>query len=331
MNWRGEKETATVSIIEQKIGEFLRNHTNRLRSGGPSQGTSSESFSTPAQLGQGDKTVCSTRGFQGVLADHLRASRQCVDILRREPQLKMKASEAVFIAKASLVVTAATSMQCPAENCAGGSHTPLPPACLLWWKEIGWTLMGWSGSEANASSKAVHEKISMFRRNMRRRNKGSASEVTSESSQGKIELEWQAVSCRSQVAGRRQRFCLMKHIISPNYSNWDLELRFAVDEWTVHLVGFLHCEEFDSLNQRIAREGLSTRDTAKEILQRPQVLPTTALSAKSLVEEYGLSSKRAQVKILKGISGDRHTGCFLWSARPLGNSDTFFGRDLQLI
>ena len=117
MNWRGEKETATVSIIEQKIGEFLRNHTNRLRSGGPSQGTSSESFSTPAQLGQGDKTVCSTRGFQGVLADHLRASRQCVDILRREPQLKMKASEAVFIAKASLVVTAATSMQCPAENC----------------------------------------------------------------------------------------------------------------------------------------------------------------------------------------------------------------------
>ena len=96
MNWRGEKETATVSIIEQKIGEFLRNHTNRLRSGGPSQGTSSESFSTPAQLGQGDKTVCSTRGFQGVLADHLRASRQCVDILRREPQLKMKASEAVF-------------------------------------------------------------------------------------------------------------------------------------------------------------------------------------------------------------------------------------------
>ena len=52
MNWRGEKETATVSIIEQKIGEFLRNHTNRLRSGGPSQGTSSESFSTPAQLGE---------------------------------------------------------------------------------------------------------------------------------------------------------------------------------------------------------------------------------------------------------------------------------------
>ena len=92
----------------------------------------------------------------------------------------------MFIAKASLMLTEATSMQCPAENCAGGSHTPLPPACLLWWKEIGWTLMGWSGSGANASSKAVHEKISMFRRNMRRRNKGSASEVPSESSQGEI-------------------------------------------------------------------------------------------------------------------------------------------------
>ena len=89
---------------------------------------------------------------------------------------------------------------------------------------------------------------------------------------------------------------LMKHIISPIYSNWDLELRFEVDEWTVNLVGFLHCEEFDEVNRKIARGELSTREIAREILQRPQILPTTALSSKRLEEEHGLDVERAQVK-----------------------------------
>ena len=91
---------------------------------------------------------------------------------------------------------------------------------------------------------------------------------------------------------------LMKHIISPSYSNWDLDLRFAVDEWTVNLVGFLHCEEFDEVNQKIARGELSMRETASAILLHPHVLPTTALSAKRLKEEYGLSAERAQVRII---------------------------------
>ena len=88
---------------------------------------------------------------------------------------------------------------------------------------------------------------------------------------------------------------LVKHILTPIYSNWDLELKFEVGEWTVTLVGFLHCEEFNELNQKIARGELSPRETARAILRHPQVLPTVALTANRLEEEHGFSPERAQV------------------------------------
>ena len=112
-------------------------------------------------------------GFVGVLADHLRLSKQCVDALRKEPLLKMKASEAVFIAKASLMLRGPIPMQCPAEGCPGGPHDQLPDACILWWRETGWKLMGWTGSSANADSESVNQKIIKFCYNLRHRNKGN--------------------------------------------------------------------------------------------------------------------------------------------------------------
>ena len=112
-------------------------------------------------------SVCTVCGFNGIIADHLRLSKECVESLRREPLLRMKASELVFVVKASLMLTAADPMQCPAEECPGGPHCALPPSCLLWWKETGWTLMGWSGSSTRATSEIVHHKISQFRRNLR--------------------------------------------------------------------------------------------------------------------------------------------------------------------
>ena len=118
--------------------------------------------------------ACTVCGFNGIIADHLRLSKECLKSLRREPQLRMKASEVVFIVKASLMLTAADPVQCPAEECPGGQHCALPPSCLLWWKETGWTLMGWSGSSTRATSENVHHKISQFRRNMRARNRGAA-------------------------------------------------------------------------------------------------------------------------------------------------------------
>ena len=102
---------------------------------------------------------------------------------------------------------------------------------------------------------------------------------------------------------------LVKHILTPIYSNWDLELSFEVDEWTVTLVGFLHCKEFDELNQKIARGKLSPRETARAILQHPQVLPTAALTANRLEEEHGFSPERAQV-IVYSYQRDNFHKCF---------------------
>ena len=133
--------------------------------------------------------ACKVCGFHGIVADHLRLSKECVNNLRKEPQLKMKASEPVFIVKASLMLTAAHSMQCPAKDCPGGPHGTLPATCLLWWRESGWTLMGWSGAGTNATSKIVHQKISQFRKNMRKRNKGPSDLTSSLQGEGRVDRQ----------------------------------------------------------------------------------------------------------------------------------------------
>ena len=54
--------------------------------------------------------------------------------------------------------------------------------------------MGWNGSGASASSKVVYEKVSQFRRNMRRRNKGADPEVTTVGFREGSDLEQQGVN-----------------------------------------------------------------------------------------------------------------------------------------
>ena len=103
--------------------------------------------------------------FQGLLADHLRTSKECVENLRKEPPLQMVALEdEVFIVKATVMLRG-----CPAPNCPGGGHLEFPESCLLWWQEIGWKIMGWKGSSENAKTATIKTKESMFRRNFLRR------------------------------------------------------------------------------------------------------------------------------------------------------------------
>ena len=103
--------------------------------------------------------------FQGLLGDHLRISKQCVENLRKEPSLRMVApDDEVFIVKATVMLRG-----CPAPNCPGGGHQQIPDSCLLWWREIGWRIMGWKGSSENAETATIKTKASMFRRNFLRR------------------------------------------------------------------------------------------------------------------------------------------------------------------
>ena len=90
---------------------------------------------------------------------------------------------------------------------------------------------------------------------------------------------------------------MVKHVVAPTFANWDLELEFAKQDWTVKLVGFLYCKEFEEINKKIACNGMSSMEIMKEVRKHPSVLPTTALSVERILRDYSITDDRAQVKI----------------------------------
>ena len=105
-------------------------------------------------------------GYDGLLGDHLRNSKQCVDDLRNQPQLRMTVpNDEVFVVKATIILRG-----CPAPGCPGGLHRQIPENCLFWWREVGWKVMGWKGSSENAGGAEIKRKESKFRRNFLHRS-----------------------------------------------------------------------------------------------------------------------------------------------------------------
>ena len=88
---------------------------------------------------------------------------------------------------------------------------------------------------------------------------------------------------------------LMTHIITSTYTNWDLDLRFDEREWTVQLVGYLYCEEFEELNKRIALGEVSERQLATEVRQYLHLLPSTAATRRKLMRDHKVEEGRAEV------------------------------------
>ena len=94
---------------------------------------------------------------------------------------------------------------------------------------------------------------------------------------------------------------LRKHVISGIYNNWDLEIDFMRDEWTVVLRGFLYSEEFENLNKEIARQGASTADNLlNAVIANPHIFPTVSLDSQRIADLYGMNVERAQVHMLYG-------------------------------
>ena len=88
---------------------------------------------------------------------------------------------------------------------------------------------------------------------------------------------------------------LRKHVISCLYNNWDLEVEFQRDEWTVVLKGFLYSEEYENLNTKIARQGATSDDILDTIIANPHIFPTVSLDSQRLADLYGMNTERAQV------------------------------------
>ena len=92
---------------------------------------------------------------------------------------------------------------------------------------------------------------------------------------------------------------LRKHVISSIYNNWDLELDFLRDEWTVVLSGFLYSEEYENLNKEIARQGASTAgNLLNSVIANPHIFPTVSLDSQTIADLYGMNIERAQVNIV---------------------------------
>ena len=91
---------------------------------------------------------------------------------------------------------------------------------------------------------------------------------------------------------------LVKHIISQSYQNWDLELKFSEQEWTVKMVGFLYCKEFEEMNGKIARGETAEDEVVKDAIRYQHMMPTTTTSKNRLMENYSIDEEFAEVKSL---------------------------------
>ena len=102
---------------------------------------------------------------------------------------------------------------------------------------------------------------------------------------------------------------LVKHIIGPSYSNYDLEVRFHASEWKIELVGFLYSEKYEDINSRIARKGEVMDEDIKDITKLSTLLPTVSINSDQLVHQYNLSQERAEV--VAALARKHQTGhCF---------------------
>ena len=90
---------------------------------------------------------------------------------------------------------------------------------------------------------------------------------------------------------------LRKHVFSSIYNNWDLEVEFLRDEWTVVLKGFLYSEEYENLNKKIARLGATAGDLLDTVIANPHIFPTVSLDSQRIADLFGMSIERAQVNM----------------------------------
>ena len=93
---------------------------------------------------------------------------------------------------------------------------------------------------------------------------------------------------------------LMKHIIGPGYSNYDLDLKFHSTEWRVDLFGNLYSKEYDKTNAKIASQFDTTtahekvKLMAETVNSQKAVKPTVTLDYARLAAEFGFEEERAK-------------------------------------
>ena len=92
---------------------------------------------------------------------------------------------------------------------------------------------------------------------------------------------------------------LEKHILAPNFSNYDMRLVFGEGRLDVKIEGYVYAKQFSQVNQQIA-ENPQLRllpDVVGQVLHQVKTLPTTTLDWRVLSNQYEINEMRAKTII----------------------------------
>ena len=90
---------------------------------------------------------------------------------------------------------------------------------------------------------------------------------------------------------------LIKHVVSLQYSNWDLQVDFKTEEWSVDLMGLLHSAQYNAINKHIAKEGeASMREVVDAVWRKPEVRPICSLDKQWIADHCGIPGEEAEVR-----------------------------------
>ena len=90
---------------------------------------------------------------------------------------------------------------------------------------------------------------------------------------------------------------MLRHAIEKHYRNWDLNVQFEKDQWSITLTGFLYCAEYDNINRMIANKESGQRDVLDAVLRNPEVQPTASLGKQWIADHFGLTEEEAEVSL----------------------------------
>ena len=87
-----------------------------------------------------------------------------------------------------------------------------------------------------------------------------------------------------------------KHILAPNFSNYDMRLLFGEDKIDVQVEGYVYAKQLNEVNQTIALNPQITLapELINQVLTQRPILPTSTLDWRVLVNNYELEEIRAK-------------------------------------
>ena len=84
-----------------------------------------------------------------------------------------------------------------------------------------------------------------------------------------------------------------KHHIRPEYTDYDIILKWDKRRWAAECEGYLYNEEYDEVNKAVARGEVTEEERAEVVMKYPATLPTVSLDPKHLMDIHELSEARA--------------------------------------